>query len=59
MKTDIDIVALSFPNRTEKSLMDYSQLRKMRVKGVSMFKGTVESLVDFTNDVEVFYFFSQ
>jgi hypothetical protein len=51
-RADIEVIDIVAPNRTETSIIDM-RIRKIRVRGGSMVKGTVELLVDFSNDVEV------
>jgi hypothetical protein len=52
MKTEVEVIEIVPPNRTETSIIDM-RIRKSRIRGGSMVKGTVELLVDFSNDVEV------
>jgi hypothetical protein len=53
MQTDLNIESITFPNLTKKSIVDCSELRKVRVRGGAIFKGSVSALIDLTNDVEV------
>jgi hypothetical protein len=54
MKTDISIEDVSVSNRTANSIVDMSTVRRTRIRGGSVIKGTIEFLDDFSNDVEVF-----
>ncbi len=53
METDLNLESITFPNLTKKSLVDCSELRRIRVRGGTKFKGSVEPLIDLSNDVEV------
>jgi hypothetical protein len=56
MKTEIEIIDYTAAKRTSASVVDFNQIRKSRVRGTTLFKGTAEFIVDFSNDVEVSLF---